>query len=689
VVSDSAHTVLDYRRLQIGVQDIVWDSTRLFFYAVTRADSLLAPNSLVTIDPATNTVQSRALSSEPSCIAMSANGTYVYVGFKSGGTILRLLATGLVPDLTFPVGTAQSRIWQIVPSPVAPHTIAVRIDNQETLLTQLVGVIVVDDNVVRPATAHGSVNLPGPFYLANLDFADIDWTADAARIYGVLRSNPGVVDLPVDSQGVTLTRYRSWPLQGPITLDGDSVLSNDGRIFSLTGAIEQVGQMADSSGTHVWAKDRGKVFSLTAHVQEGAVLDGMTISSLDPAHYTLIDTITFNGAALVDISNSALLPWGTDGLAFMDQNELIIAHGTFAAAGTPAQPSNGLLVTTNTSLSSGISYRVLDVGARDVATNSCGQLLLSTSGGSWTRPNSVIQVNVADATVGRSVFAGSEPFLLAASDDCTMVYAGRQYSNSVARIRLSDFSVTDELPLQRGTAIQGVVARARSMDVAPRQPQTVAIARANMGVGLCDGTDAGMEIFDGAVPRPVIYSNGSSADIKSVVWGANSNVLYGEDWLNVYAFNVDSSGINSPRALMPYRVGTAVYDLGLDLHFDAAFNRIYDSFGHIYDVTAGTERGPLALVDNAAIVNSCGTPAQTVVTDSTSGKIFWINWIRNGQIAITTYARDTLANTGRVVLSGPDSMGLPLRAVRPSSNSLAIVTVGGAVVIAQGSFLDP
>jgi hypothetical protein len=142
--------------------------------------------------------------------------------------------------------------------------------------------------------------------------------------------------------------------------------------------------------------------------------------------------------------------------------------------------------------------------------------------------------------------------------------------------------------------------------------------------------------------------------------------------------------------IMPYRVGTSVYDLGRDLHFDRARNRVLNSFGYIYDVAAGAELPRLTYDIAPSIWNGCGTPGQAITTDPTSGKIYWTTKSNDNRIIITAYAADTRAKLGSLSIDGPESIGLPFRAVRiVGTNTLAVVTEGGYVILAQGPLMGP
>lgn len=692
VVSELAHTVLDYQRVAIGIRDIVWSPQHSLLYVVTRPDSTIAPNSLVSIDPVTLEMQVRQLGSEAWCVAVSHDGTYLFVGHRNGGTVQRFLADGLVEDISISVGNSSSWVLLVVPSPVAAQTIAVAVDKLDSTSSDRRGVVIADDDVIRPDKFHGSHRF-SPTTLVTIDVNDIDWTLDGTRIYVVLRRS-GVVELAVNTQGVNPVDYRFWPLFGEkVTLIGNELLSAGGRIFDLSGPIGLRGQFADASSStdHVYSEARGKVFSLSFHRGLSGIY-GTTVQSLDPDLHTFIDRVAFDGAAFVEYPS--MLLWGADGIALHTPNELIIAHGTFAAAGgVPAPPADRLTVTKNEVFPFGaLSVKKLDIGALDVATNPCGELYVSTAGSATVRPNSVLQLDPSNAAILRTGLSGGDAHFLATSDDCSMLYAGRQYSNSIARIRLEDLAIIDEIPT--GSSRDGPM-KAGSISVMPGQAQTVAVARVSINGTLCSNLAANMQVFDGVVPRPVSFGDESPpgfytlGGVRSLVWGPISNVLYAQDWESLYALNVDASGPNSPEAVMPYRHPSLEKDLGRDLYFDSARNRIYNSFAYYYDIDAGVEVGPLPLTISPTGQPGCFARGQVITTDPDTGKVFWVYSTQEERYSISTYSPDSFANLADLRFSPPSDESLPMRVVRPTSNTLAVVTNGGYLILLQGSILEP
>lgn len=700
VTSVAGITSLDFQRLSVGIRDIVWDPQSSRFYAVTRADSSLAPNSLLSIDPLTRATRATPLGAEPWCVAVSADGTYLYAGFKTGGSIRRFLANGLTQDLSIRVGATTSLVAQIAVSPAAARTIAARV-SQLGSQTENFGVVILDDAVARAGTLHGAISYSPSVSFANLNLMDIDWSTDATRIQAALWPTVGeprgLLQLAVNAQGVTIDNLRALPLRAPGALQGDQYFAADGAVFSLNGPVEQLGVMADWNQPrqhHVTSLARGKTFNASGHLIVGTPFDGSTLESFDPERFTLIDSIIFSGVAKV--ANAYPVLWGTDGVALVAQDELVVAHGSFMEAGgipppPPIPAPTGAAISTSLGT---ITYRIFDVGATAIAANPCGHAYVGTASTAAPRPNAVLDIELATLSVSRSMHGGSDPQVLAASDDCAQLYVARRFSNSVAKVRLSDLSVTNTLSLGGEVTSAGSLSRARSMSVAPSLPDTVAIAKAELEYSLCGGNDHSVDIFDGNARRPAPWSSGGPYGIKSVAWSSNANTLYGEDSAVVYSFGVNAGGAHDPLVLMssgPSIPGVDAFDLGRDLHYDGVHNRVYNSVGMFFDVGANAQPSPIGPLPVPTIFATCGTRYQGVTTDRTSGKLFWVRESL-GDLIVNMFAGANLSSAGSVTLPGVYSQlnfGIPIDAVRPSSDSLAVLTTSGDVLLMQGPGLGP
>jgi hypothetical protein len=697
VWSEENATSLDYARLPYSVRDMAWNKTRKLLYAVTRMGSPNAENSLLAIDPVTLATQVLPLGAEPWTVEISSNDEFVYIAMASTGSVRRVRTSDFTQDLSLTLGTGTTAVQRVIPSPVDPHTFAV-------LASGLIprssgyGVVVYDDATPRSDALLGDdVNIPFQ------DFIDIDWNADGTVIHAVgSGSSVGFFDLAVDAQGVRYQRKRLWPTASPGTLVGNRYFSTDGRVFNLAGAVDLDAYLPDyyfTTANRVPMPARGKVFSLGSN-RDGGFVDGTRIIAFDIDRYTYIDAIVFNGAA--SFYGAPLVAWGTDGLAIGGPSEMIIAHGSFAASGGVPPASSATLplratgVTGNTAMGT-VSVRAVDIGARAVTADTCGHLYVTTSSGSPVRPGSVMEVDPATLTITRSAITGVEPYLVSASDDCSTLYVAPYYSSSLWRLRASDLATTGILPIPSASFYTGnpnaplELTRVRAMSVAPGQAQTVAFSTGDIEYSLCSGLDRGVYIYDGDVPRPV-YRPDSTFSIKSIVFGANASVLYGEDFDSVYAFDVSAGGLGNPRAVMPYPDGnTFDYDFGRDLYFDPAANRVYNLFGGAFDAAANTQLPKISL-KHTAFTTGCGAPMQARVTDRTTGKLFWVGRTDDSRLGVSTYARNGLALTGSLEIGNTNELnnfGYPQHVARLPNNQLAVVTDGGYLVLLQGTLLAP
>lgn len=698
VVSDYSITALDYQRIEVQAADLLWDADRARLFVITLPDSPQTPNALLEIDPITGATQSVALGARPSVVAMSDDGQYLYVGFAAGGAIRRFLADGLVADLTFAVGTSGSHIYKIVPSPMAADTIAVIATALTETSQGFPGLVVVDGPVARPLMLADSMALPSSPYATWMNVADAHWNADGSQMMAVVTVYAhGLVDLAVDSQGVTAIGQRPWPIFGAGRIHGDRYFLDSGVVFSLNGPIQQLGGM--SNRDYAWwerteAPARGKTFSVERHLLSGAFEDGITINAYDFDDYSYIDGITFNGIAEFD--GGKIITWGEDGLAMAGKDALLIARGSFAAAGgvpptLPATPPISAQGVINASDGLQLRYRILDVGGRDLAADSCSRLFMATENWSWKNPSSIVEVDLASGTQTRAVHVIGEPNHLAVSDDCSTLYAALGASNAVARIRLSDMAVDARLPLGVEGGGSFRLSGAQSLSVAPGSPRTVAIARNSLGE--CGGTLQGVAIFDDLSKRPVEFTKEYYRP-QSLAWGADSSTLYAGDISGTYRLIVDANGAGSERLLFPYAGGTAIDGLGRDLRFDRGAGRLYNSFAEVFDTVANVELGRLPLVTDAPGIGNfdCVAPTMVNTSDATSGKIFNVAYAPGSALGISAFDKTTMKLVGRVELGnsvGAPQLYFPRRVVRPTADSLAIVTWSGQLILLQGPMLRP
>jgi hypothetical protein len=425
----------------------------------------------------------------------------------------------------------------------------------------------------------------------------------------------------------------------------------------------------------------------------------MILWAFDTNTYSVVDSLTFSGIASATFGK--LYTWGTDGIAYADPARLIIGSGSFTANGGAAVPTTtpDLAMTGSVTGSAGaLNYQMFLAGALDVVADKCGNTYVSTSGVSDFRPNSVVLIDSSDGSAKASVYAGSEPYYLAVSDDCTAVYAGLAQSSSISRIDAASMTLSETIPLP--VSDEWGFVTARSLSVAPGAPHTVAVATESDGTG-CLAIDNNVTIFDDSIPRSIAYSDPNLPlyDVRAVVFGATANVLYGFELSSdrsgpsLASFTVDSTGVYNKADVMSLRNNFA-QDGGRMINFDPVSGRVYDQLGDMYDTTSLTGSGQISLnVGPYEEATQCGTLVQAMTADRTTGKIFYVTWLGGGAgLEIDAYDNSTLSllATAQVPFSDrAGDFGDVLRVARTASNSLAVVTATGQLVLLQGPMLAP
>ena len=703
VTSENTRTSLAYRKFNIAPNDVVWDATNARLQIATRADSPTYPNSLVTFDPVEGQVTaSTALDAEPFQIAVSANGQFVYAGFANGKGVRRYLAATLAHDIDIPVGAANARVFDIAVSPTSARTIAVVVDHLFKANSIGFGLQLFVDGTPLPDVIDDDMSAKGGSSTTDIMFP-VQWMPDGNRLYaGQKTYATGVLELAVTSQGLSINRLTQWRTASGVRIYGSRAFLDDGRVFSLDGAVAQLGRFTDYNNPY-WARaeaiNNGKAFSLGDHL-DGPFLDGQQITAFDPDTFITLDTIVFKDAA--EFAGGYIMVWGTDGIVTYGINGLLVAHGSFAAARgvdppipVPPMITGAFVPASTTSANDEFHWRAFRIGANDAITDRCGHLYVATTGESYFRPNKLLELDPQTGALLRELYVGSEPDNLAVSDDCSKIYVGTSETNAVTRVRRADFVIEAQIPMISGAPHFFELARSASISVAPGQPDVIAVAKMEL-THFCTDRALGLGVFDGAVERPLTHEP-TSFSPTGTAWGASPSTLYAVDDFDVFAFDVDATGLKNKRTLFPHNIGTTGAYLFADLDFDRLNQRLFNSRGDVFNIATSTLLPRLDLSPVTGMINVlCGGMTAAHVTDPVSGKVFYASY--GGQasptagMTIQTFAANGLTLLGRRSLSGqfidPDfGFGPPRRVARLGTDGLAVVTAWKFLVLLRSPML--
>lgn len=284
--------------------DIVYDPHSDRIYASLTAEAGVRANTVVAINPATGEITgSVGVGSNPGRLAISDDGTALWVALNGSSDVRRVALPALTPGLAFSLGSGL-RVEDMRVMPGRPGTIAIALRNT-CCSPRHEGVAIYDDGVRRATTTGGHTG-------ANT----ITFGESAGVLYGynTETSENGFRTMRVTSGGVQETRvtdgvYMGYGLQyagGRVYSSGPTVLdaSRHASVGSFTGAGGSVGMAVDAT--------LGRAFYLNSYQGTLEVFDINTFQSLGSV--TGGSFASNHPVAAVD----RLIRWGTDGLAVSD-----------------------------------------------------------------------------------------------------------------------------------------------------------------------------------------------------------------------------------------------------------------------------------------------------------------------------------------------------------------------------------
>jgi sugar lactone lactonase YvrE len=334
-----------------------------------------------------------------------------------------------------------------------------------------------------------------------------------------------------------------------------------------------------------------------------------------------------------------------------------------ANAGIDPTTSSPFTFLTGSTGGTGFAQVIINQGSRDLAYDSAQQLIYaSVPSSATTNPNTISVLSLATAAITSSQSAGTNPDILAISDDGQFLYAGIDGANSIQRFTLP--GLVKDINFSLGADPFFGPFFAEDLQVAPGAPHTVAVTLANAAVSPAE--QGGVAVFDDATQRPTKFPGGSHL-VRSLQWGADATKLFGSDLFNgLDTLSVTAGGVNLIQSFNGIANGDRI-------HLSAANSQVYGEGGEVLSTAGQTTasfnaRGPLAI-------------------DPDLNAAFIIPQNFFGPITLQAFnlTRFTLNRT--ITLSGVT--GTPRRMIRWGQNGLAFNTDSGQIVLVAGNFLDP
>jgi hypothetical protein len=388
-----------------------------------------------------------------------------------------------------------------------------------------------------------------------------------------------------------------------------------------------------------------------------------------------------SGAFLLTLTGSNFIPastiqWNGSALAtsYLSETQLEaqvpatnVATSGFAEV-TVVNPSPGGGTSDPAVFSITYAPTVVNQAAYDLVWDATNQLIyLGVPSLAASNGNTITSLDPITGTIQGSQFAGSEPTVLAISDDGQFLYAGIEGSSSVQRFMLP--SLAPDIQYFLGANPVSGPNAAYDLQVAPALPHTTAVSLGNSAL-----TGAGgMVIYDDATPRPTIARDAGDA-YDSFQW-ASDKTIYANDnettSFNLFVLNVDASGVVRTK-----NYPSEFSNFGVTIHYDSGTKLVYTDDGYVIDPSSGEQVGSFQA-------------SGLMIPDSTLNSAFFLGQTADQSgtpnFTIEEFDLTTFAPVAEIVV--PNVQGYPLHLIRWGTNGLAFNDNAGYVYILASPFV--
>ncbi len=323
----------------------------------------------------------------------------------------------------------------------------------------------------------------------------------------------------------------------------------------------------------------------------------------------------------------------------------------------------------------GPSYAVLllNQDSADLVYDPIHQMIyLSVQNSAATNPNTISVLGLSTGGIVSSTPAGSQPNILAISDDSKFLYVGIDGSSSVQRFTLP--GLAKDINFSLGASSFSGSFFALDLQVAPGAPHTTAVTLAV--TTSTPSAQGGITIFDDGTARPTIAKGfgpggGGGVLYDSLQWGSDATALFAanneDTGFDFYTLSVNASGV-----VLANDYPNTFSSFSNRIHFDAGTKLVYADDGHAVDPSNGHPVGNFAT-------------SGVMVPDSTLNSAFFAASLTPNNITIQSFDLTHFTTINSITFSIGN--GNPVRLIRWGQNGLAFITNGGQVGLVGGNFI--
>jgi hypothetical protein len=490
---------------------LVYDTVSNRYYASIPGSVVGTGNSIATIDPADGQISySPPVGSEPNALAVSADGSTLYVGLDGSGHVAKLSLPSLMEQgrTSLQLEDGLARADAITVSPVDPNVVAVSMSYGGF---HHAGVALLRNMVMQP------VRTPR-FDPSNLVAFDTSGTA----VYGLNTENTdfGLRRLQVMSDGLS----QQARVTAATNFDTQALTFSNGEV--IAGAVTYAASQLEPQGVILSASDcwRSRFAAVLMCLAAANVSSGhASVTLADPATFVIRASLLFSTSEPLSYRRMLVegpagqvavsYPTGTPGSV---SGIRLFSSPTLLAPPAPPAPSWPVVSTTTA------DGEAMDVGVVHnalVYDHARNRYYASVPGTVLGAGNSIAIIDPSTGQVSHTAPIGSEPGALALAADASKLYVGLNGSGEVLELSLPSMTEAGRARLMNGSFGQ---ARAETIAVSPAAADVVAVSLAWSGMS---PSHAGVALLRNMVLQPARTQGHTGSNL--VAFDDSGTTLYG------------------------------------------------------------------------------------------------------------------------------------------------------------------
>jgi hypothetical protein len=545
-----------------------------------------------------------------------------------------------------------------------------------------------DGHAINPSTGLpvGNFNAVGPMVVdSSLNTAFFLTTG--AGVGATIRSFDLTHFTPIASVSIpgaagTLSRLIRWGQNGLAFLSRDT--NSSGRVFLIGGSFVGPAPAFVTTPPPIPAippTPLPNAPTITSLLPSSAIAGSAAVGlTVNGAQFDPAAVVQFNGAALsttfvssmqlqATIPANDILTPGTESITVANPP----STGGSSSGSTFFIGASGGISPTGT----GFATQIVNQASKDIVFDPVDQLFYLSVPNTDPSGNTIAVLDPSIVQIVGGQYAGSNPNVIAISDDGQFLYAGIDGSSFVQRFTLP--SLAPDIRYSLGADRFDGPYFALDLQVAPRAPRTTAVTSGIFN--LSPAATGGISIFDDAAIRPSIAKGfgpggGGSVLYDSLQWSSDATSLYAanneDSGYDFYSLSVDSTGVTLTSDYP--NVIPGVRDR---IHFDGGTKLIYSNSGYVVNPLTGAAVGTF-------VFTRWLTPP-VMVPDSNLNTGFFAAQTGSSSVVIYSFNLTTFAPISSILI--PNVSGIPLRLIRWGQSGLAFNTDAGEIVLVGGNFV--